>query len=136
MMSLKDISDYFISVGLATGFGTDIYIGKIDSQIEEVLGLYTRTTSVNELMIGGLDNTTAEQKNFTVLVHWNTNMIESEDKAIDIYEHFRANQTPVIGGFKVFDIVCTSGQPIDVTQAEKNNIHELVLDYQINYNRI
>ncbi len=136
MMSLKDISDYFISVGLATVFGTDIYIGKIDSQNEEVLGLYTRTTSVNELMIGGLDNTTAEQKNFTVLVHWNTNMIESEDKAIDIYEHFRANQTPTIGGFKVFDIVCTSGQPIDVTQAEKNNIHELVLDYQINYNRI
>ena len=134
MMTLEDIANYFITAGLITS--GNIHIGGIDAQKEQILGIYNRTTSDNDLMVGGLANTTEEQKHFTVLIHWNKSMIDSEGKAIEIYEHFRANQTPTIGGLQVFDIQCTSGQPIDVTQREKNNIHELVLDYQINYNRI
>lgn len=133
MITIDNIADYFVSAGLIGS--TNIYNGKADLTKEQVIGLYNKVTSENELSVGGISNTTYEQKAFTVLVHWDESFATSEQKAIDIYEHFRANQEITIGGKSVFQVRCLSGQPIYV-DVDQNNVHEFVLDFLIEYNRI
>jgi len=134
MITLSDIRTYFISASLITE--SDIYIGKTDMTKEEVIGLYSESTVDNTLSIGGLAQTTQENREFTVFIHWNGSLVESEAKAIEIYEHFRANTTGFqIGSKEIVDIECTTGQPVYI-DTDENNIHELILDFSISYSRI
>lgn len=128
-MTLEDIKEWLQVQIKAPAF----FIGKIDSSIDNCIGVYNIPGPSPNVAIGGLQNTTYAIKSISILVHWGKNSNAAELKAQEIYNKLFC-QNAVIKGKRVilFD-VRTSG-PIDVGTDDKG-IYEYVIQTNIIYER-
>ena len=60
--------------------------GKLDNKKDKSIGIYQlKTSNESNVAIGGIDNTKTMEKSVSILIHWNTNAKETEQKAYEIY---------------------------------------------------
>ena len=70
---------------------------------------------------------------YSILIHWNKNASESEQKAMEVYEALWG-QNPVINKHKVIKIDLRDANPIGVG-VDDNGIYEFVINFDILYER-
>ena len=110
------------------------YSGSLRSNSEKGICVYSeQAMSRNEVCIGGLDNTSTFVQGYSILIHWNKNAKESEEKAMEVYESLWG-QNPVINKYKVIKINLRDANPICIG-VDDNGIYEFVINFDILYER-
>ena len=95
MLTLADVKDWL------KGFqvGEHFYCGKIDSKPEKTIGVYQRKPSGQpRVALGGLENTSYEVKQISVLVHWNQYSSQTEEAAASLYEKIQLAKRVLLSG--------------------------------------
>lgn len=125
ILELADIRDWLKTLKVTAD--NNYYIGKLDSKKDESVGVYQlRISNEANIAIGGINNTKILEKSVSILIHWNTNAKETEQKSIEIYNKFLESRNFVINGIKVNYIKLLVSEPIDVGTDSKN-IYERVI---------
>ena len=133
MLTLADVKDWL------KGFqvGEHFYCGKIDSKPEKTIGVYQRKPSGQpRVALGGLENTSYEVKQISVLVHWNQYSSQTEEAAASLYEKIRSadEEGLTIGDTRVFFIRMEVPEPVDVG-TDENGVYERVIWFDMIYER-
>ena len=122
MLTLADVRDYLKSFNLFTGY----YVGRIDANKKNVLGVYDLRNRARHKTIGTNTNK-YEVKGVSLLIHGGTNKTDTEKLAIKLYEALENANNAVIAGRKVNIIDLQQDAPIDV-DADTNNVYEYVIE--------
>lgn len=109
------------------------YIGKIDGDKEQCIGVYGVTGPAPVIALGGLDNTSYATKAISILVHWGKNADTAEKKAQEVY-NCMFGQSAVINGKRVIKFDMRTPEPVSVGTDDKN-IYEYVIETVIFYER-
>lgn len=133
MLTLADVKDWL------KGFqvGEHFYCGKIDSKPEKTIGVYQRKPSRQpRVALGGLENTSYEVKQISVLVHWNQYSSQTEEAAASLYEKIRiaGEEGLTIGDTRVFFIRMEVPEPVDMG-TDENGVYERVIWFDMIYER-
>lgn len=110
------------------------YIGKIDGNKPECIGIYNLNTGQPYIAIGGLDNTSYAIKGVSILVHWSKNADKAERKANEVYAALFGRSGVEIGGKRVIAFEMRTPWPIDVG-TDDEGIYEYVIETIIYYER-
>lgn len=123
-MTLSDIRKY-IKGELPD---TKVYIGRLGSREENIIAVYDRETSFNNMAIGGRKNSGCGVKGIKILVHGSQNAADTEAFANEVYDLFY--------GALEADWWCNvkSDAPVSVG-ADGNNIYEYVINVDIWYKK-
>lgn len=125
LLGLADIRDWIKSLNYTAS--ENCYIGKLDNKKDKSIGVYQLNTSNGtNIAVGGIDNTKTLEKSVSILIHWNKNAKETEQKSYEIYNKFLESKEFVINNIKVNYIRLLVPEPIDVGTDEKN-IYERVI---------
>lgn len=108
------------------------YIGKLDNKKDKSIGVYQLRNNNPNIAIGGLDNTKILEKSVSILIHWNMNSKETEEKALEIYYKLLNAKEFKINNIKVNFIKLLVAEPVDVGTDEKN-IYERVIEATFYY---
>ena len=122
MITLADVRDYLKSFNLFSGY----YVGRIDANKKNVLGVYDLRNRARHKTIGTNTNK-YEVKGVSLLIHGDTNKTNTEKLAIKLYEALENANNAVIAGRKVNIIDLQQDAPIDV-DADTNNVYEYVIE--------
>ena len=122
MITLADVRDYLKSFNLFSGY----YVGRIDANKKNVLGVYDLRNRVRHKTIG--ENTQRyDIKGVSLLIHGDTNKTNTEQLAIKLYEALENAENAVIAGKKVNIIDLQQDAPIDV-DADSSKVYEYVIE--------
>ena len=122
MLTLADVRDYLKSFNLFSGY----YVGRIDANKKDVLGVYDLRNRVRHKTIGA-NTQKYEVKGVSLLIHGDTNKTNTEQLAIKLYEALENDKNAVIAGRKVNIIDLQQDAPIDV-DADTNKVYEYVIE--------
>ena len=122
MITLADVRDYLKSFNLFSGY----YVGRIDANKKNVLGVYDLRNRARHKTIGTNTNK-YEVKGVSLLIHGDTNKTNTEQLAIKLYEELENAENAVIAGRKVNIIALQQDAPIDV-DADTNKVYEYVIE--------
>ena len=125
MLTLSDVKDWLKTFQT----GEHFYCGKIDSKSEKTIGVYQRKPSGQpRVTLGGLENTTYEVKQISVLVHWNQYASQTEEAAVSLFEKIRqaGESSLMVGDTQVYFIRMEVPEPIDVG-SDENGVYERVI---------
>ena len=122
MVTLADVRDYLKSFNLFTGY----YVGRIDADKKNVLGVYDLRNREKHRTIG-TDTQKYDVKGVSILIHGDTNKTDTEQLAISLYEALESAVDAEIAGRKVNIIDLQYDAPIDV-DADDNKIYEYVIE--------
>ena len=122
MVTLADVRDYLKSFGLFDGY----YVGRIDANKKNVLGVYDLSPTRRHKTIGK-GTQRYDIKGVSLLIHGGTNKTDTEKLAIKLYEVLENANNAVIAGRKVNIIDLQQDAPIDV-DADTNNVYEYVIE--------
>ena len=122
MLTLADVRDYLKSFNLFSGY----YVGRIDANKKDVLGVYDLRNRVRHKTIGA-NTQKYEVKGVSLLIHGDTNKTNTEQLAIKLYEALENANNAVIAGRKVNIIALQQDAPIDV-DADTNKVYEYVIE--------
>lgn len=122
MITLADVRDYLKSFNLFSGY----YVGRIDGNKKNVLGVYDLRNRVRHRTIG-TDTKKYDIKGVSLLIHGDTNKTSTEQLAIKLYEALENDNNAVIAGRKVNIIDLQQDAPIDV-DADTNKVYEYVIE--------
>ena len=122
MVTLADVRDYLKSFNLFTGY----YVGRIDANKKNVLGVYDLRNRARHKTIG-TDTQKYDVKGVSILIHGDTNKTNTEQLAISLYEALESAENAEIAGKKVNIIDLQYDAPIDV-DADDNKIYEYVIE--------
>ena len=122
MLTLADVRDYLKSFNLFSGY----YVGRIDANKKDVLGVYDLRNRVRHKTIGA-NTQKYEVKGVSLLIHGDTNKTNTEQLAIKLYEALENANNAVIAGRKVNIIDLQQDAPIDV-DADTNKVYEYVIE--------
>lgn len=109
------------------------YIGKIDGNKEQCIGLYSIQATKSNIALGGLNNTSYSTKAISILIHWGKNSNIAEQKAHEVY-NVLFGQSATIGGKRVIDFNMRTSEPISVG-TDVNGIYEYVIEVNIIHER-
>lgn len=119
---------------LDNGF-ENYYMGFLDKKKDKSLGVYNLKRNRNQIIaLGGLENTSYNVKQISLLIHWNKAVDESEQKAIELYEKLLTFKPEKINGHSVSFIGMLTNEPIEVGKND-NGICEYVIEFEIYYQR-
>ena len=122
MLTLADVRDYLESFNLFSGY----YVGRIDANKKNVLGVYDLRNRVRHKTIG--ENTQRyDIKGVSLLIHGDTNKTNTEQLAIKLYEALENAKNAVIAGRKVNIIDLQQDAPIDV-DTDSSKVYEYVIE--------
>lgn len=125
ILGLADIRDWIKTLKITAD--DKHYIGKLDNKKDESIGVYQlKTSNQANIAIGGVDNTKIQEKSVSILIHWNTNAKETEQKSLEVYNKFLESRNFVINDIKVNYIRLLVPEPVDVGTDNKN-IYERVI---------
>ena len=111
------------------------YIGKLDNKKDKSIGVYQLERSSNPtIAIGGLNTTKTMEKSVSILIHWNANAKETEQKSLEVYNKFLESRNFVINNIKVNYIRLLVPEPVDVGTDSKN-IYERVIQATFYYEK-
>ena len=122
MVTLADVRDYLKSFNLFSGY----YVGRIDGNKKDVLGVYDLRNRVRHKTIGA-NTQKYDAKGVSLLIHGDTNKTNTEKLAIKLYESLENAENAVIAGRKVNIIALQQDAPIDV-DADTNKVYEYVIE--------
>ena len=122
MLTLADVRDYLKSFNLFS----DYYVGRIDANKKNVLGVYDLRNRARHKTIGTNTNK-YEVKGVSLLIHGDTNKTNTEKLAIKLYEALESAENGEIAGRKINIIDLQQDAPIDV-DADTNKVYEYVIE--------
>lgn len=122
MITLADVRDYLKSFNLFSGY----YVGRIDANKKNVLGVYDLRNRARHKTIGTNTNK-YEVKGVSLLIHGDTNKTNTEKLAIKLYEALESAENGEIAGRKINIIDLQQDAPIDV-DADTNKVYEYVIE--------
>ena len=122
MITLADVRDYLKSFNLFSGY----YVGRIDANKKNVLGVYDLRNRARHKTIGTNTNK-YEVKGVSLLIHGDTNKTNTEKLAIKLYEALENAENAVIAGRKINIIDLQQDAPIDV-DADSSKVYEYVIE--------
>ena len=122
MVTLADVRDYLKSFNLFTGY----YVGRIDADKNNVLGVYDLRNRERHKTIG-TNTQKYDVKGVSLLIHGDTNKTNTEQLAISLYEALDGAKNGTIAGRKVNIIDLLWDAPIDV-DADDNKVYEYVVE--------
>ncbi len=125
LLGLADIRDWIKTLNYTAS--ENCYIGKLDNKKDKSIGVYQlKTSNESNIALGGIDNTKTMEKSVSILIHWNTNAKETEQKAYEIYNDLLNAKNFIINNIKVNYIKLLVPEPVDVGTDSKN-IYERVI---------
>lgn len=125
MLGLADIRDWIKSLNYTAS--ENCYIGKLDNKKDKSIGVYQlKTSNEANIAIGGIDNTKTLEKSVSILIHWNKNAKETEQKSQEIYNKLLTSKDFIINHIKINYIRLLTPEPVDVG-TDDNNIYERVI---------
>ena len=133
MLTLSDVKDWLKTLQT----GEHFYCGKIDSKPEKTIGVYQRKPSGQPRMaLGGLENTSYEVKQISVLVHWNQYSSQTEEAAAGLFEKIRqaGEGGLTVVRMKVHFIRMEVPEPVDVG-TDESGVYERVIWFDMIYER-
>ena len=122
MITLGDVRDYLKSFNLFSGY----YVGRIDANKKNVLGVYDLRNRARHKTIGTNTNK-YEVKGVSLLIHGDTNKTNTEKLAIKLYEALESAENGEIAGRKINIIDLQQDAPIDV-DADSSKVYEYVIE--------
>ena len=122
MITLADVRDYLKSFNLFSGY----YVGRIDANKKNVLGVYDLRNRARHKTIGTNTNK-YEVKGVSLLIHGDTNKTNTEKLAIKLYEALESAENGEIAGRKINIIDLQQDAPIDV-DADSSKVFEYVIE--------
>ena len=122
MLTLADVRDYLKSFNLFSGY----YVGRIDANKKNVLGVYDLRNRARHKTIGTNTNK-YEVKGVSLLIHGDTNKTNTEKLAIKLYEALESAENGEIAGRKINIIDLQQDAPIDV-DADSSKVYEYVIE--------
>ena len=122
MITLADVRDYLKSFNLFSGY----YVGRIDANKKNVLGVYDLRNRARHKTIGTNTNK-YEVKGVSLLIHGDTNKTNTEQLAIKLYEALESAENGEIAGRKINIIDFQQDAPIDV-DADSSKVYEYVIE--------
>ena len=122
MITLADVRDYLKSFNLFSGY----YVGRIDANKKNVLGVYDLRNRARHKTIGTNTNK-YEVKGVSLLIHGDTNKTNTEKLAIKLYEALESAENDEIAGRKINIIDLQQDAPIDV-DADSSKVYEYVIE--------
>ena len=122
MVTLADVRDYLKSFNLFSGY----YVGRIDGNKKDVLGVYDLRNRVRHKTIGA-NTQKYDVKGVSLLIHGDTNKTNTEKLAIKLYESLENAENAVRAGRKVNIIALQQDAPIDV-DVDTNKVYEYVIE--------
>ena len=122
MVTLADVRDYLKSFNLFQGY----YVGRIDANKKNVLGVYDLRHSARHKTIGN-GTQKYDVKGVSLLIHGDGNKTNTEKLAIQLYEALESAENAKIAGRKVNVIELRYDAPIDV-DASENGTYEYVIE--------
>lgn len=133
LLGLADIRDWIKTLNYTAS--ENCYIGKLDNKKDKSIGIYQlKTSNESNVAIGGIDNTKTMEKSVSILIHWNTNAKETEQKAYEIYNKLLNEKNFIINDIKVNYIKLLVSEPVDVGTDSKN-IYERVIQATFYYEK-
>lgn len=131
MLTASDFKDY-----LKQQFPSIInwYVGTIDKNQAQCIGIYTRGNILPNIALGGLANTSYNTLPISILVHWTDNAALCEQQANEIYSHLFGLSSFEINGRRIITTKLLDSGPKDISRDE-NNICEMVIRLTIFYER-
>lgn len=133
LLGLADIRDWIKTLNYTAS--ENCYIGKLDNKKDKSIGIYQlKTSNESNVAIGGIDNTKTMEKSVSILIHWNTNAKETEQKAYEIYNSLLNEKNFIINDIKVNYIKLLVPEPVDVGTDSKN-IYERVIQATFYYEK-
>ena len=122
MVTLADVRDYLKSFNLFQGY----YVGRIDANKDNVLGVYDLRHSARHKTIGN-GTQKYDVKGVSLLIHGNGNKTNTEKLAIKLYEALESAENAKIAERKVNVIELRNDAPIDV-DASESGTYEYVIE--------
>ena len=122
MVTLADVRDYLKSFDLFTNY----YVGRIDADKNNVLGVYDLRHRARHKTIGK-DTQKYDVKGVSLLIHGDTNKTNTERLAISLYEALEGAENSTIAGQKVNIIDLQHDAPIDV-DTDESKVYEYVIE--------
>ena len=133
MLGIGDVRDYIAGLGIADN--TNVYCGKLDDKKNKSIGVYNNNKQRPvQMAVGGLNNSSYRVKSVSILVHWNTNVRDTEKTAEQLYIMLRDMNHITINDTKVFFTKMLVDEPVDVGTDDKG-IFESVIELDIYYER-
>lgn len=133
LLGLADIRDWIESLNYTAS--ENCYIGKLDNKKDKSIGVYQLNISNGtNIAVGGIDNTKTLEKSVSILIHWNKNAKETEQKSYEIYNKFLESKEFIINDIKVNYIRLLVPEPVDVGTDDKN-IYERVIQATFYYEK-
>jgi len=132
MLELADIKNWLKTIDSGA---ENFYIGKLDNKKEKSIGVYQlRTSSPPDIAVGGQANTKTLSKSVSILIHWNKNANETENKALEIFNKMSNARNVEINNLKINYIRLLVHEPVDVG-TDENNVYERVIEATFYYEK-
>jgi hypothetical protein len=122
MVTLADVRDYLKSFNLFTNY----YVGRIDADKNNVLGVYDLRHRARHKTIG-TNTQKYDVKGVSLLIHGDTNKTNTENLAIELYKALEGAENGRIAGRKINIIDLLWDAPIDV-DIDSQKIYEYVIE--------
>lgn len=124
MINLSDIRDYIDSLGLAD----HVYQSKMDAKQDKSIGVYnSKHSNQYQTAIGGVQLRSYGVKYATFLVHWNESPRDTENAAINLFQHLETVREEQINNKTIKFIQLLNSEPVDVG-TDENGIYEMVIE--------
>lgn len=128
-MTLEEVKDWLKTVIESPRW----YVGKINGNDKQCIGVYPTQGPVRPVPIGGLSNRTYDTRAVSILIHWGNDAVQAEAKAQELYNALYG-QTAVIAGCQVAMFDMRTDAPLSVGTDEKG-IYEYVINFVIYYKK-
>lgn len=133
MFSLKDTADYMVSLEIVDR--DHVWIGKLPDKEIESVGVYPLNRSgLPRIPVGGLKNTDHATKRISVLIHWNKDVVATEQVADNFYNRIRDTKGVIINEQRIKFIQMLVPEAVSVG-TDENGIYEYVIEFEIYYER-
>lgn len=133
LLGLADIRDWIKTLNYTAS--DNHYIGKLDNKKDKSIGIYQlRTSNESNIAIGGIEKTKTLEKSVSILIHWNQNAKETEEKSYEIYSDLLNKKDFIINDIKVNYIRLLVPEPVDVG-TDNSNVYERVIQATFYYEK-
>ncbi len=109
------------------------YIGKINGNDKQCIGIYPTQGPDRPIPIGGLKNKSYDTKAVSILVHWGVDAVCAEAKAQELYD-LLYGKCGIVGDNEVFLFDMRTDSPVSVGTDSKG-IYEHVINFVIYYKK-
>lgn len=131
MFSLKDAADYITSLKIADN--DHVWIGKLPDKNDESVGVYSlRRNGPPRIPVGGMKNTNHGIKRISILIHWNKDVVATEEVATIFYEKIQNTRNVTVNEQEIIFIQMLVPEAISIG-TDDNGIYEYVIEADIYY---